>query len=450
MWRCKKNFRPRIKGIHKIKTLQNQLESMNVILKELKSDKEQTSAQQSLQSLKKQMNSSIDKITNALQITENEINQCYNDLFAACDRDLKKLKSLLEQQKNKEEQDRLRKIQEEMLRAQKQKEAEEAQKRLEEEQRKQKLEIETRRKQEEEKHKLMEAEEAKNKALIDSKQKAEQEERKRQEQIAEQEKRDHDLAMRLAPELTNGEVEPIKNKGGSSTSSLASLSSAGGTANRKHDLSKWKYAELRDAINTSCDLELLEACREEFHRRLKVYHAWKSKNKKQGNNNGGVDSNSSNSLEMERAPQSIIAGLEDVHISTSRPGSTATPKKTGNNGAINEQRFFRIPFARPADQLREGADKKKGWWYSHFDGKWIARQMEIYDDKPAVLLLAGVDDMHMCELSLEETGLTMKQGAEILEKEFEDVWNKNGGVKYLSDHFGQISSKYVLQIMQRK
>lgn len=30
------------------------------------------------------------------------------------------------------------------------------------------------------------------------------------------------------------------------------------------------------------DMELLEACRIEFHRRLKVYHAWKSKNKKQG------------------------------------------------------------------------------------------------------------------------------------------------------------------------
>nr|2N0Z_A Chain A, Unconventional myosin-VI [Homo sapiens] len=41
---------------------------------------------------------------------------------------------------------------------------------------------------------------------------------------------------------------------------------------KKYDLSKWKYAELRDTINTSCDIELLAACREEFHRRLKVYH----------------------------------------------------------------------------------------------------------------------------------------------------------------------------------
>jgi myosin-6 len=99
--------------------------------------------------------------------------------------------------------------------------------------------------------------------------------------------------------------------------------------------------------------------------------------------------------------------------------------------------------------MRQGSDGKKGWWYAHFDGKWIARQMEIYEDKPAVLLLAGLDDMHMCELSLEETGLTMKQGAEILEAEFEAVWNKSGGAKYMREHFGQISSKYAIQIMQR-
>lgn len=38
-------------------------------------------------------------------------------------------------------------------------------------------------------------------------------------------------------------------------------------AKGKYDLSKWKYSELRDTINTSCDIELLEACRHEFHRR---------------------------------------------------------------------------------------------------------------------------------------------------------------------------------------
>jgi myosin VI len=246
--------------------------------------------------------------------------------------------------------------------------------------------------------------------------------------------------MRLAPEFSNSEVEPIKGAAKSATVSSSAK-------NSKHDLSKWKYAELRDAINTSCDLELLEACREEFHRRLKVYHAWKSKNKKQNSNKDQMP-DSIGSPPSERTPQSIIAGLDDVHIGMK---SNASPTKISTNkkGASNEQRFFRIPFARPADQMR-GDNHKKGWWYSHFDGRWIARQMEIYDDKPPVLLLAGVDDMHMCELSLDETGLTKKLGAEILENEFNIEWDKHGGVKYLKEHSGQISSKYVLSLMQKK
>lgn len=38
--------------------------------------------------------------------------------------------------------------------------------------------------------------------------------------------------------------------------------------------------------------------------------------------------------------------------------------------------------------------------------------------------------MQMCELSLEETGLTRKRGAEILEGEFNKEWEKNGGLSY--------------------
>ena len=34
-----------------------------------------------------------------------------------------------------------------------------------------------------------------------------------------------------------------------------------------------------------------------------------------------------------------------------------------------------------------------------------------------ILLLAGKDDMQMCEMSLEETGLTRKRGAEVLGKQ---------------------------------
>ena len=41
--------------------------------------------------------------------------------------------------------------------------------------------------------------------------------------------------------------------------------------------------------------------------------------------------------------------------------------------------------------------------------------------KTRLILFVGVDDMKMCELSLEETGLTRKRGAEILDKDFEEV-----------------------------
>jgi hypothetical protein len=43
-------------------------------------------------------------------------------------------------------------------------------------------------------------------------------------------------------------------------------------------------------------MDLLDACRFEFHRRLKVYHAWKSKNKKQG---GKTD-------DKQRAPNQVV------------------------------------------------------------------------------------------------------------------------------------------------
>lgn len=56
--------------------------------------------------------------------------------------------------------------------------------------------------------------------------------------------------------------------------------------------------------------------------------------------------------------------------------------------------------------------------------------MEIHPGRNPVLLVAGKDDMQMCELALHETGLTRKRGAEILEHEFEKEWVKNGGEPY--------------------
>lgn len=60
-----------------------------------------------------------------------------------------------------------------------------------------------------------------------------------------------------------------------------------------------------------------------------------------------------------------------------------------------------------------------------------------------VFVITGVDDMKMCELNLDETGLTRKRGAEILEQEFEEEWATNGGTAYLQKVAKQVSSKYL-------
>lgn len=59
---------------------------------------------------------------------------------------------------------------------------------------------------------------------------------------------------------------------------------------------------------------------------------------------------------------------------------------------------------------------------------------------------AGVDDMKMCELSLEETGLTRKRGAEILDHEFDTEWRNNNGHQYLQQQRDKVSSKYLQQL----
>ena len=141
----------------------------------------------------------------------------------------------------------------------------------------------------------------------------------------------------------------------------------------------------------SClDLELLDACREEFHRRLKVYHAWKLKNRK-GKNPLVIDEKNDDHDE-ERAPKDIlnngkfhctsmmmiiILSLLAPSISPVDGGSNKKGAQASNNakktssGKASEQRYFRIPFLRPNERNREanGEQKKKGWWYAHFDGK---------------------------------------------------------------------------------
>lgn len=420
MWRIARKFKPKYEAIVKVKATMSQLTLMNDIVSKMKKDKESAAAK--VKEIESALTGLIHKIRTS-DMTRDQMTNAHQDLINKMNRSLDALKNQLEQQKIKEEQERLRKIQEEMERERKRKEEEERKRKQEEEERKLKAEMEAKRKKEEEERKKREAEEKKQQELLKAQKEKERQEQAERQAIIEQERRDREIALRLAAEDQN-QVEDVTLP--PLVRSDAVMAQRAAMAGQKHDLSKWKYAELRDAINTSCDMDLLDACRLEFHRRLKVYHAWKSKNKKQG---GKTE-------DKQRAPMQVMKEAENVVI----PEKNVAQQRKGEENGI--QRFFKIPFARPADEYRDGGHHQ-GMWYAHFDGNFIARQMEIYPDRPAIMMLAGIDDLNMCELNLEETGLTKKKGAEILGREFEQEWSKCGGSEYLRKNANKVSSKFL-------
>ncbi|XP_025935015.1 unconventional myosin-VI, partial [Apteryx rowi] len=430
MWLCKRKHKPRIDGLVKVRTLKKRLDKFNEVVSALKEGKAETSKQ--VKELEYSIDASMTKIKTTI-MTREQIQKEYDALVRSSEH---LLSALQEKKQQEEEAERLRRIQEEMEKERKRREEEEQRRRKEEEERRLKSEIEAKRKQEEEERKKREEEEKHIQAEIEAQLAREREEETQHQAVLEQERRDRELAMRIAQteaELISDEAQldlglrranetklqmtaeqmatemsEILSRG----PSVQATKAAAGT--KKHDLSKWKYAELRDTINTSCDIELLAACREEFHRRLKVYHAWKSKNKKRN-------------AEMEqRAPKSV------TDYAQQNP-TAQLPARQQEIEINRQQRYFRIPFIRPMDQYKDPQNKKKGWWYAHFDGPWIARQMELHPDKAPILLVAGKDDIEMCELNLEETGLTRKRGAEILPRQFEEIWERCGGIQYLQN-----------------
>ncbi|XP_063772916.1 unconventional myosin-VI isoform X7 [Pseudophryne corroboree] len=407
MWLCRRKHKPRIDGMRNVRTLKTRLVKFNEVVNALKEGKPEMSKQ--VKDLESSIDALLAKIKNTI-MSRDQIEKEYDALVKSSGQ---LLSALQKRKKEEEEAERLRRIHEEMERERKRHEAEEELRRKEENDRRLKAEIEVKRKQEEEERKKREEEEKRIQAEVEIQLARDREEESQQQTILEQERRDRELAMRIAQsesELINEELGPDASlRRGVQVQATKSAASI-----KKHDLSKWKYAELRDAINTSCDIELLAACREEFHRRLKVYHAWKSKNKKR------------NAETEQRAPKSVMDYAQQNPV-------VQLPARQQEIEVNRQQRYFRIPFIRPADQYKEPQNKKKGWWYAHFDGPWIARQMELHPDKPPILLVAGKDDMEMCELNLEETGLTRKRGAEILPRQFEEIWERCGGIQYLSN-----------------
>lgn len=65
------------------------------------------------------------------------------------------------------------------------------------------------------------------------------------------------------------------------------------------------------------------------------------------------------------------------------------PPRTESLQSADQHRYFRIPFVRPSDQQQIATNNLKGWWFAHFDGQWIARQMELHPNKPPILLTSG-------------------------------------------------------------
>lgn len=393
---AKKRHRPRYQALVKIRNLSGQVKQIGSMTKSLKSDKD--GVEKSVRKIQDNIDQVCKTIKGNETISKKEIEKYYKSLVDQINKELSNVKSKIEKQKAADEQVKLRKLQQEMEEERRKKEAEDAEIRRIEEERKMKAEMEVKRKQEEDKRKKQEE---KDKATLASMQQDLDNANAKLAEQHEQERRDHEIALRLAEESGGGVDELTPSLKRSSLVNAQREANAG----KKYDLAKWKYAELRDTINTSCDIDLLEACREEFHRRLKVYHAWKARNKKK---------NTTFNDDM-RAPSSITDEAKKNVITPAKKSVTST-----------DQRFFRIPFVRP-DENQEGA---KGWWYAHFDGEWIGRQMELHPGREPVMLLAGKDDMQMCELSLDETGLTRKRGAEILNNEFEKEWLKNGGALY--------------------
>ncbi|KAE8603152.1 hypothetical protein XENTR_v10014237 [Xenopus tropicalis] len=281
MWLCRKKHKPRIDGMVKVQTLKKRLDKFNEVVNALKEGKAEMSKQ--VKDLELSIDALLSKIKNTI-MTREQIEREYDNLVKSSGQ---LLNSLQKRKKEEEEAERLHKIQEEMERERKRREAEEELRRKEENERRLKAEIEAKRKQEEEERKKREEEEKRIQAEVEMQLARDREEESQQQAILEQERRDRELAMRIAQseaELINEDgpdsalrsdtvgvlqPSPVNYKAGEDRTKLTmeemakemtDILSRGGQVQatksaasvKKHDLSKWKYAELRDAINTSC------------------------------------------------------------------------------------------------------------------------------------------------------------------------------------------------------
>ncbi|XP_023380871.1 unconventional myosin-VI [Pteropus vampyrus] len=461
MWLCKRRHKPRIDGLVKVGTLKKRLDKFNEVVSALKDGKPEVNKQ--VKNLEISIDALMAKIKSTM-MTREQIQKEYDAVVKSSENLLSELQKKKQQE---EEAERLRRIQEEMEKERKRREEDEQRRRKEEEERRMKLEMEAKRKQEEEERKKREDDEKRIQAEVEKQLARQREEESQQQAVLEQERRDRELALRIAqseaelisdeaqadPALRSLDSHPVTSKIDETRSKMTpeqmakemseflsrgpavqATKAAAGT--KKHDLSKWKYAELRDTINTSCG-----KCLERMKNGKAPYLTGSKVNTQIGSpphlmrRHYKLEECSLNSFGIFIFNIKYLFTDFAVFLNNSPQQNPAAQLPARQQEIImnRKQRFFRIPFIRPADQYKDPQNKKKGWWYAHFDGPWIARQMELHPDKPPILLVAGKDDMEMCELNLEETGLTRKRGAEILPRQFEEIWERCGGIQYLQN-----------------
>lgn len=384
-----KKFKERISAMVQLKKLSSHLKLITDLIKEIKDKTIQKNESDSVSRLLSDMEQLKTRIRCDGKMRNDEIKGQLDLISNSINDRVTTLKSKIKEQK------RMKEMEEAMAKEKLRKEEERLRKEQEEDLKRRKLELE-KKFEEENKNVPSVTSMAANQFVPTDEQMKEYNMRNQQEIL------DHDLAVRLSQSSPTTkkvdfgcQVSPVM------APKILSPPGANGwppspNGYKKYDLTKWKYSELRDTINTSCDIELLEECREEFHRRLRVYHEWKAKNQSAGTNgmNGPMEINDPFSSGT-RAPPCIMQNA--VNGTLRRGQLTAGPL---------ESRFFRIPFVRPS--VISGP---KGWWFAHFEGQWIARQMELHPEKLPILLVAG-------QFLFFQSALPTKRGIEDSPKDF--------------------------------
>ncbi|XP_025829673.1 myosin heavy chain 95F-like [Agrilus planipennis] len=352
-----------------------------------------------INNLKEEIKKAISKIKGESKLSENTIDDLYNQLASKINKYINELKKSVTQ-----ENENLKELEQSMKQEIKLNEKEERRKRTEQINRTINLNSIRRKKQEQLERKKQDELDKQRLSELQAEIVKLAEEEQRLRELLELERQDHEVALRLAVE-SNGKVDE-SSQIGPRLEAVKRQKRAAIYGNAKLDLSKWKYFELRNILVSSpADEELLEACKYEFHRRLKIYHEWRLKNK-------GTASASLND-DIERIPQAI---------------AKRKPKPLNLDNHDNKARYFRVAIRKSGSK----DPRERGWWYAHFQGQYVARQLHLLPNKRPVLLVAGKDDLQMCELSLEESGLLKKRNAAISENEFETQWEQYGGKPYIS------------------